>query len=443
MKKYLSFAKYYICLLFLLGLGVYILAFGEKEATASETENRMLQAFPAFSVRAAADGRYMTELEAYLSDAFPARSALIGLSRSFMELFSAHPPEDDTRKAVEEEMGLTDNAPPPELPAPAAAETVDAAPETSADSDRPTRAESDAALWFVRADGSREIVETYSAEHISYLAGVLNQYRACLPPEGRVFFLNAPASDYVNAIFDQHRYADWGYDLDRVMQPLLDDNVKIYSALAILDPWKNTEKLYSQDDFHWLIHSAWRVSNAFIKDLGYAPTDFYDYSYYLRYSLNDGPHTPEQLKNTTVERSDLMVPLVLSPTRSDLISWLTNKTPTPVYDFTLHAYTMYFGGTKGPYRLFETGFHTGHNALVVGDSFSLPVLYYLFPYYDNVLHTDFRERNYQRVGASVRQYIEEYDIDDVYFISCVWTSLNSNVFTWRMERFLNTDYTPG
>ena len=116
MKKYLSFAKYYICLLLLLGLGVYILAFGEKEATASETENRMLQAFPTFSMRAAADGSYMTELEAYLSDAFPARNALIGLSRGFRDLFSALPPEDNTRKAVEEEMGLTDDVPPPEPP---------------------------------------------------------------------------------------------------------------------------------------------------------------------------------------------------------------------------------------------------------------------------------------------------------------------------------------
>ena len=257
-----------------------------------------------------------------------------------------------------------------------------------------------------------------------------------------MFFINAPASDYVNAIFDQHRYADWGYDLDEVMQPLLDDNVKIYSAQKILDPWKTTEKLYSKDDFHWLIHTAWRVSNAFVKDLGYAPSDYYDYSYYLRYSLKNGPYTPDQLRNMTVKRNDLMVPLVLSPVKAVLIRKLTQQTPSKVYDFTHHAYTMYFGGTKGPYRLFETGFHTGHNALVICDSFGLAMLYYLFPYYDSVLQTDFRDRNYQvdQVGASVRQYIEEYGIDDVYFITCTYTSINSAVFTVRAERFLYKDY---
>ena len=59
-----------------------------------------------------------------------------------------------------------------------------------------------------------------------------------------------------------------------------------------------------------------------------------------------------------------------------------------------------------------------------------------------MLQTDFRNTNYQyeQVGASVRRYMEEYGIDDIYFITCTWTSVNGSVFSWRAEKFLDTDF---
>jgi hypothetical protein len=100
---------------------------------------------------------------------------------------------------------------------------------------------------------------------------------------------------------------------------------------------------------------------------------------------------------------------------------------------------MYLGGAKGPYRLFETGFHTGRNALIISDSYAFCMAYYLFPYYDSVLQTDLRSTNYRTklLGASIREYMEYYDIDDVYIITCQWTSINGPVFAWRLERFFD------
>ena len=144
----------------------------------------------------------------------------------------------------------------------------------------------------------------------------------------------------------------------------------------------------------------------------------------------------------TLERENLMVPLVLSPVRTSLIEHLTQRTPSDVYDFRHHGYTMYLGGAKGPYRLFETGFHTGRSALVISDSYAFSMLYYLFPYYDRVLQTDLRGTNYTSdVGASIRQYMTQYEIDDLYLITCHWTSINGPVFSWRLEKFL--DAAPG
>ena len=223
------------------------------------------------------------------------------------------------------------------------------------------------------------------------------------------------------------------------MQPLLNRGVKIYSVPKLLEPYRNEGALFSTSDLHWYVKTAWRVSNAFIEDLGYAPTDFYDYNYYLRDTIRNGPYTPEQLKNMKIDRENLMVPLTLSPVKASLITHLTEREPTELYDFVHHGYTMYLGGAKGPYRLFETGFHTGRSALIISDSYAFAMAYYLFPYYDSVLQTDLRNNNYnpELVGASIREYMEQYDIDDVYIITCQWTSINGPVFSWRLERFLD------
>lgn len=445
MKKKLSFALIYICLLASLTLGGYLAVFAPRVGALSESENRILASFPRFSISAVADGSFMAGFEAFLSDAVPGRASLIRLSDSVMGLFGTSDKDAETRKAVEEEMGLADDAPPEVFFAAASEEEgpkeIDDAP-VQTDPAEPSAAPSDAALWYVRADGTRQVAETYSAEHIAYLAGVLNRYGEAVPEGGQVFFINVPASDFANPLTDRHLYADWGYDLDQAMQPLLRDNVKIYDALEIFTPYRDTEILYSDTDFHWTVRAAWHVSDEFIRDLGYSPTAYYDYEYYLSNHLKNGPYTPEQLRSISVGRDELMIPLVNAPVNASLISRLNQRRATDLYDFSYHKYSIYLGGAKGPYRLFETGYHTGHNALVISDSYAFSLIYYLFPFYDSVLQTDFRNTNYQyeQVGASVRRYMEEYGIDDIYFITCTWTSVNGSVFSWRAEKFLDTDF---
>ena len=446
MRKKLSFALMYICLLASLTLGGYLLLFAPREGALSESENRMLRSFPALTAAGLADGSFMDSFEGFLSDAVPGRDGLIRFSGAVMGLFGSEDEDARTREAVEEEMGLTDDTPPEDLIVPvpgAAAETSeDAAPPAE---NVPTGVQyvpGDAALWYVRFDGSREVTESYSADHIAYLAGVLNRYAQALPEGGQVFFINAPASDFANPLTDGKRYADWGYDLDEIMEPLLRDNVRIYDATEIFTPYRDTEILYSDTDFHWTVRAAWHVSSEFIRDLGYAPTEYYDYEYWLSNHLKNGPYTPEQLKSMTVGRDELMIPRVNAPADASLISRLNVRRAAELYDFSYHKYTIYLGGARGPYRLFETGYRTGHNALVISDSYGFSLLYYLFPYYDSILQTDLRNTNYQpeQVGASIRRYMEEYDIDDVYFITCTWTSVNGSVFSWRAERFLDAGF---
>ncbi len=440
MNKYLRFAENYILLLASLTLGLFLLLFAPKEGGVSETENRYLQPFPELSASAVVSGDFMEQFESYLADAFPARERLIALSDAIRGVFGRADEQEEAKKLFEEEQGLVgDEAPEAFSSAAAAAPQTEETAQSAAPATVGTGAEArGAALWQERADGSRLIVEQYSAERMASLAEVLDRYRAALPADGKLFFINVPASDVANPVFDQHRFTDWGSDLDEALQPLVSDGVRIYNAVKILRPYQNDGPMFSNGDLHWYVKTAWRTSNAFLNDLGYAPTDFYDYQYYLRYSLKNGPYTPEQLQSMTLERENLMVPLVLSPVKTDLITNLTERTPSDVYDFTHHGYTMYAGGAKGPYRLFDTGFHTGRSALVISDSYAFSMLYYLFPFYDQVLQTDLRNTNYSaEVGASIRQYIEQYEIDDIYLVTCHWTSINGPVFTWRLGSFLD------
>lgn len=439
MKKILLFAENYILLLASLTLGLSLLLLTDKAGGFSEKENRTLQSFPELSASSLASGQFMEELEKYLSDAFPAREEMIALSNTLTGVFGKADKQAEARKTFDAELGMIGDEAPETSAAPLSAPAEDPAAETQSAA-LPTAQAQGAALWFVRRDGGKQIIEEYTPETVAYVAGVVNRYREALGENGRVFLVNSPASDVANEVLDSHRYADWGYDMDEAMQPLLSRGAKIYSVPKILEPWRDEGAMFSTSDLHWYVKTAWRVSNAFLDDLGYAPTDFYDYEYYLRDSLRSGPFTPEQLQSMTIDRENLMVPRVISPVRASIVTHLTEKAPTELYDFVHHGYTMYLGGAKGPYRLFETGFHTGRNALIISDSYAFAMAYYLFPYYDSVLQTDLRNANYNvsLVGASIRDYMERYDIDDVYIITCQWTSFNGPVFSWRLERFLDS-----
>ena len=445
MKKTLLFAENYILLLASLTLGLFLLLFADKAGGFSEKENRDLQTFPAMSASALVSGRFMEEFESYLSDAFPAREEMIALSDALKGVFGKADKQAEARKTFDAELGMIGDTAPEPTAAPASAPEESAGPagvtaSAGTEDAAPAAEAKSAALWLVRKDGSRQNVEEYTPETVAYVADVVNRYRRALGENGRLFLVNSPASDVANEVLDTHRYADWCYDMDEAMQPLLLAGAKIYSVPKILEPWREEGAMFSTGDLHWYVKTAWRVSNAFLEDLGYAPTDFYDYEYYLRDSLRSGPYTPEQLQSMTVERENLMVPQILSPTRASIVTHLTEKKPAALYDFEHHGYTMYLGGAKGPYRLFETGFHTGRRALIISDSYAFAMAYYLFPYYDAVLQTDLRNANYSvdLVGASIRDYMEQYEIDDVYIITCQWTSFNGPVFSWRLERFLDS-----
>lgn len=458
MKNKTGFIVSYVCVLLFASLGIGILGFADREERISNTENRMLQGFPTLSPETVLDGSFMEDFDSYLSDAFPERDGVINASKAIMRVFGEEDEEKALKEALERETGgddeyaeeasaavLTDVQDSAEAAEELSTDAEDTDEESvqSAESDTSEEIEvGDATFRLYHEDGSCYIVENYKADYISYVAGVFNQYRACLPEDGTVHVINAPVSKEANPMIMKHYFSDWEYTLDDVMQPLLDEGVYFYDTFEIFEPYFETDDLFSTEDHHWHAIGALRAANAMLSNIGYNTEDFYEYDYWLGLNLKEGPFNPDRLKAMTVKRENLKVLNPLAPVDAYLITHLNRRAPSKFLDFKYAAYSMYIGGPHGPYRLFETGFHTGRHCLVIGDSDSYAFIPYLTPYYDTILSTDPRNANYKtnEVGASIRKYIEEYSIDDIFIVTCTGTQFNGPVFSYRLEKFLNTDY---
>ncbi len=445
MKHRASFIAAYICLLSLLTLGAGLLITAPREERLSQRENRMLQGFPVPGVENVLSGAFMEEFESWLSDGFPGRDAAVDFSEAVMGLFGDR--ETDVRQALAEQVSNppedANDLPASAVTAAADGESAEAAPVTE-EADAPAADTArDAAIWMVAADGSVHVEESYPAENLLHIAEVLEEYRECLPEDGRILFVNAPVSMQGNAITDTGEYADWGCSVDEAMQPMVDQRIRIFDPMDILRPYLGKENLFSSYDFHWHIEGAYRVAEAMVAETGYSPIDFWEFMYKLQYEFYEDPYTPEQLQSMTPARENRLIPQKTSPLESYIVKNM-DQLYTSVYmeDDKFGGYGIYLGGRRPPMRLFVTGYHTGRNALVIGDSFFHAFLPYLTPYYDQILALDPRDDMYKRqqVGGSIRQYMEKYDIGDIYFVFCNYDSLNSDIYQDRLELHLNTDW---
>lgn len=438
MKQRASLVIVYLCLLSLFTLGAAELLLTEKDERASLSENRMLQGFPSLSVQSVLNGSFMEDFEAYLSDGFFARDKIADITDGMMGVFHLED-EDAMPQTIDEEKLFA----PAEEASGESGQTAPAAPEPTASPVPPEGnvTASAASIWLVNAVGERADYQTYSAEAVAHLADVLNQYRACLPADGTVNFVCAPTSELAYKIV-YGNYTDWGSDVEEVMQPLVAEGVTVYDATDILRPYLKEETLYPVSDHHWHPIGANLVLSAMLERQGIAATDYYEYNYYLASRPLGEAYDRRALESMDVDVNDVPVMEPVAPVESYVLTHLTEREDCVFISRTADGYRQYLGGTYTPWRLFVTGYHTGRNALVIGDSFSNAFIPYLTPYYDQILSTDFRNGKYvpSLAGASAADYIAQYDVDDIYMIFCTYTPIDSSTLQQNLGAYLFTDY---
>ena len=95
----------------LLVLGLIPVCLGDREGGMSESENRMLQGAPAFSLSAWFDGTFADQLETFLSDQMLGRDNILSVSRGILDVFNVMSEKDRIVNAdIDEELNEMANA---------------------------------------------------------------------------------------------------------------------------------------------------------------------------------------------------------------------------------------------------------------------------------------------------------------------------------------------
>lgn len=428
MNRRFGFLVRYWWMLALAALGVATLLTAPREARQDENENRLLSGAPVCSLASVLDGSFMSGVEDWLSDSIVGRADMIGVAQRVQDAF-AHEAEDSlaadrTLEALQQETLAT--------PTPEQADGSDGqAPGAAAETPQPAAALPAASsirettFWLRENDGTTRTVYTFPVENVANAAAILNRFRAALPADGRVIFAEVPVSQTGNSYQKRREdYEAWGCDMEAQLQSIVDDGVEIINASeALLPHLERGEYLYFRSDHHWTARGAYIVYRAMMERLGILPLRYEDYDYVV--------HQNAFGENGRGKADVLEVMKPVTPVQSYLVRALDRMEQVEFMWYDSDSYMAFLGGTRGPWRLFDTGAHTGRTALLIGDSFGNALLPYLLPHYDRVLMTDLRPSYYdaEAAGAGIRVYIEHYGVEDVYIMLCFATSINSSFFT--------------
>ena len=406
-------------------IGVCMLLFTGKTPVVSEEENRTLAGLPSFSLSALQSGSISESFESFLTDRFFLRSELVDGANAIKHLFSALT-VDELLNAEGDEVFV----PAPDQDTESEVSTADLEqPQEEAKEEPSTEAQTKttnvltgdtADVWLKQKDGSKTVLFSYSKEEIQKAATALNEYAALLPVGGKVHVLLAPRAQSVNQ-FALHldSISGWSSGVEDALQSLVSNNVVVHSAYDIFqDSILNGEYVYFRTDHHWTARGAYLAANVMLTSEGYQTVPLADY----REKTIDGflgsiyLHGRNAKLKELADQIEVFYPLL--PAKSYRVSNAYKKNELPVIDETQTNYLVFLGGTSGPYRVLEGGYHTGRNMLLVCDSFGNSIAPFFLPYYDDVYMVDFRDDYYNRRDAAdgVKQYVRRLNIDDIYIV---------------------------
>ena len=432
-------------------LGVCLLLFSNKLPVVSEAENRTLAGFPKLSWSIFQNGALSEAFEDYLCDQFFLRNEIVDAAKSTKHLFSALTVDELLKEDGEEAFAPlqlptdgTQNESPDSSEATQAQEpTMQPEQETA-----PTQTDNgsvisgdSASVWLDNRDGTKTAVLTYSRENIQKAADTLNAYAALLPQGGTLSVLFAPRSQTVN-LFALHTdtQSDWQSDVEPMLRALVSKNVSVFSAYDIFrKPIQNGDYVYFRTDHHWTARGAYLAADAMLQAKGYQTVPLSDYTEktiegYLGSIYLHGRNA--KLKEL-VDSIEVFYPLL--PAKSYRVSNAYKKGDLPVIDDAQKNYLVFLGGTNGPYRLLEGGYHTGRNMLLVCDSFGNSIAPFFLPYYDGVYLVDFRDAYYSResAAAGVKEYIQRCNIHDIFLVLSEANGIGTNYLNKAMTFNIN------
>jgi len=272
-------------------------------------------------------------------------------------------------------------------------------------------------LYLRRPDGSLEMLQDINDQYIRTVADTLNRYKSKLPEDGKVFYTCVPLTNYSDFILREDRYVGWYENLDQRFSELLVDGAYMVSAPNVLEPHLMDEELFFQADHHWTPLAAYYVIEEMMRIQGVPVVPYDEYNYKVNWFGNSTSGRGNNM--------DLLYPL--QPTRGSQMPGRSEGEDAPLMLYDYEYYVAYLAGGNDIWTKYESGFSTGRDALVIGDSFTTAFVPYLLPYYDSVHRADPRYNNSSVNGGTVSELIEYYGIDDVYIVLSYDNGVDSGI----------------
>ena len=479
MKHRFSFVLTLWWVLLLTVTGVLMLIFAPKNERVSDVDNRMLAGVPRLTGETVLSAEFMQGVDSWLSDSFFAREDIVSFTKSLLAstAFERYEKDIEAQLAKEQEEAekrlqaleesenvlkqeqeateeipnsetLDDsdsgalNAQAAETPSDSQEQENDAiSDEDSGDEENDEIIHGTAYLWMEKTDGTRENLYTFSEKNIDTVAKMLNAYRDALGEDGTVHYMQIPYSTTAYRwLNNQEKYCGWGCNVEDALRSRVDDGVYVHNIPEIFEePLRNGEYLYFRLDHHWAPRGAALACSAIMASQGYPTVDYDDYNYLVYnkfYGSQFDASDPEKMKRKT-DTLEIWYPKL--PERHYVVERLTKMKEHELMDYERRNYRAYLYGTLGPWRLIDTGYSTGRVALIICDSYGTAFAPYLLPYYDTVVMTDLRPDYYDKsaAGGSVRDYIEQYGIDDVYMVLSTNSGVHKQYSLSYMMKYLD------
>ena len=470
-KKILSTVFIAVWVLLIGVLGSYYLFFAPRDSEYTEDENRTLAGFPTFTAENVFSGKFGEEMETYLLDRFPGRSAVIAAVNRLQSLLSFATHEDylliadDVKDPLDSEASLDDlesllsgmetkpTIPPtqpietdpketlPAVTAPIVTEPVENPPIESKPPASPEDFPETLGMYIDSGNGESAL-RSYPRSNVLAVTAVLNKYAALLPENGKLMFTIGPPSylvhRFVNANTKNSFYNTW----DEVINAMGSDNVYAFDSSEILSEAIKQDKYVSfRTDNHWTPYGAYLVYKQMAaqagKELCTYPNDF-DITMEANFRGTYYRDNPSAYMNVAPDILERLMPTIGVEYRK--ITGPDQYEVLPFLDFDAKQndrYTVYLGGPGGPWRYVQCDNDETENCLVITDSFGLTVMPFLTHNYNQVHYYDARYYNRATVGYTVAEMMEKYNIHDIYVIVADFHSFSSNFLIGNVNKHLN------
>ncbi len=451
--------------------GLYYILLAPREPAYDPGENRELAGAPQWSFRAFMDGSFSQDLEDWLLDRFFGRDASMDISMGIKDSLSIASYEDALAIMGREDDVLTESGPSqeeledmmhdllnrpqdttaPETDPPVPTET--APPETTAPLETlpptepvptyPHKPTPNLEDWPTRPSikcsisGKVTKHRTYDLTNVLAVTSVLARVADLLPPEGQLIYTMVPQASIGNSYFGARGMEYFTSECEPIVQAFSPDNVTAVSSADILDEYmKNKKYVYFLSDMHWTPQGTYAVYREMVAAAGQEPTGWEDFLLEKEYPFlgtyyRDNP--ADYMKNSP-DTLTLVTPNF--PLEMRRITGKDTYKVIPLLNKNANSsdrYTVYLGGPAGPWTYIQSENGKQENCLVITDSFGLAFVPMVATNYAQTHYYDPRYYDYEKVGYTVAEMIEKYNITDVYVVVGDLHSYNSSFLTTQLS----------